>query len=179
MIPYENRTHLVHYVTMIGSLSVIQIIEPIGVNGSLCWPNDVQIGGRKVAGILGEYHRKAIICGIGINANIYHFPSWVGPATSLALEMDQVFDLEVLKEDLIRTFESVFDRFEEADGRVIIKLLRPYFVAGSDFVTIDYGQKRIRGVFQDIDEEGALVLRTETDQLIKVYSGEMRRVTWS
>ncbi|RKX70348.1 biotin--[acetyl-CoA-carboxylase] ligase [candidate division WOR-3 bacterium] len=179
MIPYEKKQRLAHYVTMLGSLAVLRAIEPLGVTGQLRWPNDVMINHRKVAGILGEYHRGAIICGIGINVNIYHFPSWVGSATSLALELDQKIEISGLREDLIRNFEYAFEQFEEGQGRVIVKLLRPYFTASGDLVTIDYGRSRIIGTVQDIDEEGALILRTETDKLIKVFSGEMRRVRWS
>lgn len=179
MIPYKKETQLNHYMTMIGALSVLRLLEKIGIPGSVRWPNDVVINDRKIAGILGEYYKKAVLCGIGINVNIYHFPTWIGPATSLALEMDQTFQVNELRGRLIRIFEQIFVEFEQSGGRTIIRLLRPYFTSSGDFVTVNYGRNKVSGVVQDIDDEGALILRTETDQLLRIFSGELRRVKWS
>lgn len=179
MIPYENKTRLSHYVTMIGALSVISLLKNIGISADVRWPNDIVINDRKVAGILGEYYRKAIVCGIGLNVNIYHFPKWIGPATSLALEMDQKLIVEDMEEKLIKIFEQSFVQFEQSGGRMIVQLLKPYFTSSGDVVTINYGKTKISGVVQDIDDEGALILRSETGKLMRIFSGELRRMKWS
>lgn len=50
------------------------------------WPNDVLVGGLKIAGILCERHDDSVIAGIGLNVNQREFPPDVaGRATSLAL----------------------------------------------------------------------------------------------
>ena len=50
------------------------------------WPNDVLVGGLKIAGILCERHDYAVIAGVGVNVNQREFPPDVaGRATSLAL----------------------------------------------------------------------------------------------
>ena len=52
----------------------------------LKWPNDVLVGGRKIAGILCERHGDSVIVGIGVNVLETEFPSEIaGRATSLAL----------------------------------------------------------------------------------------------
>lgn len=57
---------------LVVGLAVVQAVRallPTGVarEVALKWPNDVLIGGRKVAGILCERNRDRIIVGIGIN----------------------------------------------------------------------------------------------------------------
>ena len=53
---------------------------------SLKWPNDVLIGGKKLAGILCERHGDNVIVGIGVNVNQTEFPPEIADhATSLSL----------------------------------------------------------------------------------------------
>ena len=52
----------------------------------LKWPNDVLIGGKKLAGILCERHGDNVIIGIGVNVNQTEFaPEIADRATSLSL----------------------------------------------------------------------------------------------
>jgi BirA family transcriptional regulator, biotin operon repressor / biotin---[acetyl-CoA-carboxylase] ligase len=57
-----------------------------GVDASLKWPNDVQVNGAKLAGILAEQADDAIVVGIGINVSSGRDELPVASATSLALE---------------------------------------------------------------------------------------------
>ena len=50
------------------------------------WPNDVLIGGAKLAGILAEQSSGAIVVGAGINVTTQRAELPVPAATSLALE---------------------------------------------------------------------------------------------
>lgn len=64
---------------LVVGLAVVQAVRallPTGVarEVALKWPNDVLIGGRKVAGILCERNRDRIIVGIGINVKQRVFP---------------------------------------------------------------------------------------------------------
>jgi BirA family biotin operon repressor/biotin-[acetyl-CoA-carboxylase] ligase len=75
-------------------------------------PNDVLVGGRKIAGILGEAQEGRVVVGIGINANIRsdELPARVRlPATSLLAELgapvDRVELLVALLERLERRYE--------------------------------------------------------------------------
>jgi BirA family biotin operon repressor/biotin-[acetyl-CoA-carboxylase] ligase len=56
------------------------------VDASLKWPNDVQVNGSKLAGILAEQAGGAIVVGIGINVSSGRDELPVTGATSLALE---------------------------------------------------------------------------------------------
>lgn len=58
-------------VTLVCGLAVRDVLAGIGVDAALKWPNDVLVGGRKLAGILVEAHaaggRTTLVVGIGIN----------------------------------------------------------------------------------------------------------------
>jgi BirA family biotin operon repressor/biotin-[acetyl-CoA-carboxylase] ligase len=45
------------------------ILEVTGIEPAIKFPNDVLIGGRKVAGILAESSEGRVVLGIGVNAN--------------------------------------------------------------------------------------------------------------
>jgi BirA family transcriptional regulator, biotin operon repressor / biotin---[acetyl-CoA-carboxylase] ligase len=45
------------------------IVEETGIEPTIKFPNDVLVGGRKVAGILAESSEGRVVLGIGVNAN--------------------------------------------------------------------------------------------------------------
>ncbi|MCR4857143.1 MAG: biotin--[acetyl-CoA-carboxylase] ligase [Bacteroidales bacterium] len=63
------------------------------------WPNDIYVGGKKIAGILIEHviqgdKLKHTIAGIGINLNQDRFPSEIPNPTSLWMETGKHYDVE-------------------------------------------------------------------------------------
>jgi len=83
-----------------------------GLDPTLKDPNDVLIGGRKVAGILGESDAERVVLGIGINANVPadDLPRDVRiPATSLLVEAGAPVDRVGLLVELLAALESRYD----------------------------------------------------------------------
>ena len=75
-------------------------------------PNDVLIGGRKVAGVLGEAGEGRVVLGIGINANVApeELPAEVRiPATSLLAETGRRVDRRLLVAELLDELERRYD----------------------------------------------------------------------
>ncbi len=54
---------------LVAGLAVAEAVEERGETAKVKWPNDVLIGGRKVAGILLEAAEGVVVCGVGINVN--------------------------------------------------------------------------------------------------------------
>src|SRR5439155_21276034 len=52
-----------------GGAAAEAIAEVTGIDPAIKFPNDVLIGGRKVAGILAESSEGRVVLGIGLNAN--------------------------------------------------------------------------------------------------------------
>ncbi len=71
--------------SLAAGLAVAEGLDRYGVAAEVKWPNDVWIGGRKIAGILVEAGEDFVVAGIGINVGVREFPVGL-EATSLALE---------------------------------------------------------------------------------------------
>ena len=75
------------WVPLLAGVAVAHAVRAeTGVNAVLKWPNDVQVNGAKLAGILAEQAAGAIVVGIGINVSLGRDELPVATATSLALE---------------------------------------------------------------------------------------------
>lgn len=82
------------------------------LHAQLQWPNDVILGGKKVAGILTEIHpnshgARIPVVGIGINLNQEHFPESIAHrATSLKIQTGKTFDSQYLATQIISSLEN-------------------------------------------------------------------------
>jgi BirA family biotin operon repressor/biotin-[acetyl-CoA-carboxylase] ligase len=152
-----------------------------GLAPEIKWPNDLLLGGRKVAGILTELsaeldHVKYLILGIGVdvNLNASDFPTELRKiATSLKLELGETLSrpplaaaiLRELDRDYARTvtgqFESVADDWEERCSTL-----------GRN-VSIRIGERTIYGRAESLDNDGALLLRTQHGHLERITGGDV------
>lgn len=88
------------------------IASATGLAAELKFPNDVLIGGRKVAGILAEANEGRVVLGIGINVNVpeAELPREVRlPATSLLAETGSPVDRAELLAALLERLERRYD----------------------------------------------------------------------
>lgn len=83
-----------------------------GLEPALKFPNDVLVGGRKVAGILAEAREGRVVLGIGVNVNVPadELPEDVErPATSLLVETGRELDRAELLAELLERLEGRYD----------------------------------------------------------------------
>jgi BirA family biotin operon repressor/biotin-[acetyl-CoA-carboxylase] ligase len=79
------------WVPLLGGVAVVQGLAALDVTAELKWPNDVQVGGRKLAGLLAEVvatpdGSSRVVLGVGLNVSTRAEELPVGrAATSLAL----------------------------------------------------------------------------------------------
>jgi len=157
------------------------IHEQTGLQPEIKWPNDILINGRKVVGILTELsaeldHVKYVIIGIGVDVNqtAAEFPAELKKtATSLRIELGKTVlrpelataILKELDKDYARVcagqFESVADEWEEHCTTI------------GRQVTVQIGERRVRGEAESLDEDGALLVRTEHGHLERVIGGDV------
>ncbi|MEN8183016.1 MAG: biotin--[acetyl-CoA-carboxylase] ligase [Myxococcota bacterium] len=147
------------------------------------WPNDVQIDGRKAAGILMELHAEAarvgfLVLGIGVNLNVERedFPSELREtATSLRAVSGRSVDRVAFARLLYGTLEEVMDRFATAG----FESLRPRFEARFQMpgrrvdVSEAGGGATIQGVALGIDPDGALRVRADDGRERRVVAGDV------
>ena len=83
--------------SLAAGLAVAEGLDRHGVAAEVKWPNDVWIGGKKIAGILVEAGENFVVVGIGINVGVTEFPEALADsATSLALECGEAPELPLV-----------------------------------------------------------------------------------
>jgi BirA family biotin operon repressor/biotin-[acetyl-CoA-carboxylase] ligase len=141
------------------------------------WPNDVLVGGRKLAGILLESEMGAtgrldfVIIGIGVN--LVSAPQNLEyPATSLADQGISGLTPAVLLEALITDFALWTARWrEEGFAPVRTAWLRRASGIG-EAIRVRLERLTLDGRFLDLDPDGALVLESD-DGRRRIAAGEV------
>jgi biotin-[acetyl-CoA-carboxylase] ligase BirA-like protein len=88
------------------------VARAVGGGAAVSNPNDVMIGGRKVAGVLPEATRGRVVLGIGVNVNQARdeLPlDTVKPATSLRIELGREVDRAELLAAVLLELERGYD----------------------------------------------------------------------
>jgi len=89
------------------AISALTELEP-----ELKFPNDVLVGGRKLAGVLAEARENRVVLGIGVNVNVpaEDLPQEVDrPATSVLVETGRELDRAELLAELLERLERRYD----------------------------------------------------------------------
>lgn len=101
--------------TPCAAVAVSRCIETFcGIEPEIKWPNDLQIKGKKICGILTEGSFEAggqflVVLGIGLNVNNAGFPPELeGSASSLRLETGREFPIDRLAAELIRALDEMY-----------------------------------------------------------------------
>ena len=155
---YSNLTQLLCVV-------LCQTFEEYNVVPKIKWPNDIQINGKKISGILAEAvtsetSLKGIILGFGINLNTTKevLEKIDQPATSLNIETGKNIDKKEFLEKLTSKFCLLYNNFIE-EGFLLI---REDYKKRASFlnreVTVKLPNENLYGIAEDIMENGALKL---------------------
>lgn len=158
------------------ALGVCNYLISKGVSASLKWPNDVVIGGRKIAGMLIENHvafqsLEQSIIGIGLNVNQTEFPRFHWSATSMKMETGRSFDMDEVLADLL---ESLKVSMSESIESTLLEYQKLVFGMNERCI-LKIGDDLIEGEIRGIDGNGALIM--ETNKGLKGYSnGSIQRI---
>jgi BirA family biotin operon repressor/biotin-[acetyl-CoA-carboxylase] ligase len=166
-------------VAMVCSLGVRTGISTVtGLEAELKWPNDVMIGGKKVAGLLAEASVSEnevafVVVGVGINVNLD--PTAVGdvstPVTSLAHELGRSADRTDVVRSVLREMDSRYVRL--LAGWSPRDEWASHLVTLGRTVTLTQGDTEFSGVAEDVDENGMLLLRDDQGVLHRLPVGDV------
>jgi BirA family biotin operon repressor/biotin-[acetyl-CoA-carboxylase] ligase len=152
-----------------------------GLHPEIKWPNDIVIGGKKVAGILTELSAELdrvrhVILGIGVNVNLGtgEFPPELRKlATSLKIESGKTISRSELATAILRELDDDYTRICSGLFAEVADEWQEYCKTIGRNVTIQTGERRIRGRAESLDDDGALRLRTEHGHLERVTGGDV------
>jgi BirA family biotin operon repressor/biotin-[acetyl-CoA-carboxylase] ligase len=152
-----------------------------GIKANIKWPNDILIGGKKVAGILTELSAevdrvKHIILGIGVDVNLTaaELPADLRRiATSLRIESGKTISRADLAVEILRELDIDYVRVTTGNFESIAHEWEEHCRTIGEPVTIQVGERRIHGRAESLDDDGALLLRTEHGRLERVIGGDV------
>jgi BirA family biotin operon repressor/biotin-[acetyl-CoA-carboxylase] ligase len=123
----------------------------------LKWPNDLQIAGKKLGGIIAQATSNGVILGIGINVAMDRSELPVDHATSLMIEEFAILDRNLMLASILNNFEGLLGRWE--DGEDLRHLYRERSATLSQKIQIELpGGEKIGGFAEDISPAGELIL---------------------
>ncbi len=152
--------------SLVLAATVAELLKHKGIEVQIKWPNDLLIGGAKVAGILGSGSSPLLL---GIGLNVASHPMLDRPTTCLNTFALTPFDLEQLKTQLINSFLNNYERWLEVG-------FDPFFSMWSSFLlhrkgdAIKIGQKN--ATFLQADLSGAIWVEIEGTPK-QTHSGEV------
>lgn len=166
--------------TLLASVALCQAVRQAGVSASIKWPNDVLARGKKLAGVLTEMGAELdqvqwVVLGFGVNVNAAaeDFPPEVREvATSLALERGEAVPRALFAAATLTTLEEWLDRHAAEGFAPVRDAWRSLSDTLGREVRVRGGGEEVVGVATDIDEGGALLVRTPAG-LRHVYSGDV------
>ena len=160
-------------VPIAGAVALSKSIKTVlKIDTTVKWPNDIVISGKKVAGMLVDASFQAndieyLILGVGINFDInskklekklLKNPDFYG-ASSLR-EKDDKTPPKVLVKEFLLEFEKILFQLNRGEKTKIVKEWTKRTSGIGRKITINTSNGKITGIFQGIDNDGALKLES-------------------
>lgn len=148
-----------------------------GIDAEIKWPNDILVKQHKLVGILSESNiRSARVdyVNLGIGININNSPPETKPgkfpeATSIKRLTGKPAPRLPLLAEFLDAFEADMKKIDNTD---IISQWKRYGMAFGRQVTVATTGGEFKGIAEDIDTEGALLLRLADGSLKRVLYGD-------
>ncbi len=153
-----------------------------GARATVKWPNDVRVGGRKIAGILIETAASSqglayALVGIGLNVNFdpTDHPEIADLATSIRRETGRPADRSAVLETLLARFDDLYA--EVRRGKSLTERWAATLETLGRHVRLDWQGHEIEGLAESVDDRGNLVLRLADGSTFTAVAGEVTSQT--
>lgn len=194
LLPENNRLY-----PLAAGAACCEVLRQYGVKAHVKWVNDVQVNGRKIAGVLtesmtGSRHKEEyVLIGVGMNVNNETFPdALAGSATALKSETGRPAALGLLAARLLAKLAWNIGLLHFEEQRRLLEnnggpagdtgknLLLDRWLQLSDMVgrRVLFGydvqkEPQYEAVVAGIDPDGSIILRLPDNSLTRENSGEI------
>lgn len=159
----------------VGSVAACRALDQVvGLQAGIKWPNDLYWEGRKLGGILAEAGPGYVVLGIGLNAAfpVAALPEPARPGATTVLEAVGRAPLGDLSAALLDELDHVYGQVCGEGPQVLLREWRGRSTVLGKEVLIS-GERSWTGVAEDIDHEGALLVRRPGGELVRVVAGDV------
>ena len=156
----------------------VAVAATVGAGAQIKWPNDVLLGGRKVAGILiesavDESGGAFAVVGIGVNVNQTEFPPEIADrASSLRLHAGQAVNRAEFAAALLAELARLLPIMEQDFPAILAEAAQRSAALGK-WVQLFSGTETFEGVAESLDCEGNLEMRMADGSLRRMTGGEI------
>jgi BirA family transcriptional regulator, biotin operon repressor / biotin---[acetyl-CoA-carboxylase] ligase len=172
------------YWPLITMMAAVAVYDALGdacrLQADIKWPNDLLSGERKICGILAEAIEtpsgRAVIVGIGINLTEDAYPTELADvATSVSEATGRPVDREALLNSLLRWLAHWYSLLNESAGpeSIVNAWTNRSSYAFGRLVQVSNGDDVWHGTTCGIERDGALRLRTPSDEIKRIRAGDV------
>jgi BirA family biotin operon repressor/biotin-[acetyl-CoA-carboxylase] ligase len=174
--------HQAPQITLMAAVALADTIAAVASQSpAIKWPNDIVMGGKKLAGILTESSSDSraidfVILGIGVNLN---FPRADMPAeirdraTSLMEFTAQPVHRETFAARLIQDLDRCYGILQESGFAEIASRWDARFMLRGKRVRVEMMEEEVLGTARGIDKDGALIVEDDRGELQRVIAGDV------
>ncbi|MCL6635952.1 MAG: biotin--[acetyl-CoA-carboxylase] ligase [Peptococcaceae bacterium] len=169
-------------VTMLTAVAAASAVEKVtGLKPGIKWPNDLLAEGKKVCGILTEMDAELervnfLVVGMGLNVNIppENFPEELREtATSLHLAGNRPVSRLALLSQFLREFETCYRVWLKSGFGPVLQEWKKRCVTLNSAVRVSTARDAWEGWAEDVDVDGALILRLPDGSRQRFMAGEV------
>jgi BirA family biotin operon repressor/biotin-[acetyl-CoA-carboxylase] ligase len=174
--------HQASLLTLLAAVATADAVREIsGLLPLIKWPNDILLGGRKVAGLLNELHSGTdrvhfAILGIGINLNMdgKSFSKEIRKvATSLKKELGRPVSRAAFLRVLLQKLEAWYETLLNEGAGPVLEAWRDRARIKGRPVRVASSGETLTGRAVDIDTEGNLIIKTEDGHQKIIVAGDV------
>jgi BirA family biotin operon repressor/biotin-[acetyl-CoA-carboxylase] ligase len=167
---------------IMGALAVVHSLKALaGLNAGIKWPNDVELDGFKLCGVLPEAGfglsgLEWVVLGIGINLSEPPIPipeELAGKAASVERLSGINIQRPVMLERLLRELRSLYNVYVSDGGTSLLKGARAASVLDGKKITVLTGGISYEAKAIGMDEFGAMVIEDGSGARRRLLSGEV------
>lgn len=144
--------------------------DPTGLR--LKWPNDLLLGGAKLAGILLEREGDAVIVGMGVN--LAAAPDLPDRETIALAALGPAPDRDLFAQSLAACFDRELERWRTYGVEPLTRRWQSVaHPVGTPLVVTPPGEAPVEGLFSGLDPDGALRLRLADGNTRVIHAGDV------
>lgn len=166
--------------TLLSSVASVNALRRLtGIDIKIKWPNDLMIGSKKLGGILLETRSEPdrilfAVASIGVNVNMRRIPHELKPiATSTLIETGKRFKRTPLIAEILNEMDRELNLLKSKGRQGLLKGWKGLSQTLGKEVAVKTERETIKGIAEDIDDEGRLILKTPDGSIKNISSGDL------